>query len=170
MNNVFSYGSKEEYVAYILAPDLRNPSKADLIEAFANHGYVSLCVAPVYAMEKDFMLGNHIRLLVQITGLSWREGTGELQYEGDLDNSEEGLLFHVFGNYDIVNRSGTISSLDERFDPTETSRVRGENAVSIDIDDEDPTPAKKAAMAKVGDDDFDPAKFDQMLRSAHPDV
>ena len=154
MNNVFSYG-KEDYSAYILVPDLRNPSKADLVMAFADKGYVSFCVAPVYSTEKDFMLGNHIRLMVKITGLSWREGTGELQFEGDLDNSEEGLHFHVFGNYDVVNHSGTISSLDERFDPTASSRVRGENAVATYVDD---------------DEDFDPAKFDQELRSAYPDV
>lgn len=153
MNNVFSYG-KEDYTAYILAPDFKNPSKADLIMAFAEKGFVCFYVAPAYATERGFVLGEHIRLMVKITGLSWREGTGELQFEGDLDNSEEGLHFHVFGNYDIINRSGTISSLDERFDPTASSRVRGENAVSVDVDD----------------DDFDPAKFDQMLRSAHPDV
>lgn len=155
MNNVFSFGN-EDYVAYHLAPDLKNPSKADLIMALAERGYVRFDAAPLYACDRNFMLGeNHIVLMVKITGLYYNEDTGELQYKGLLDDNNEGLHFHVFGSYDTINRTGTISSLDRRFDPFAGNRVRAENAASIDVDKED---------------DHDLAKFDQMLRSEHPDI
>lgn len=155
MSNVFSFG-KEDYTAYHLAPDLKNPSKADLIMALSDRGYVRFNAAPLYASDRDFMLGeDRIVLMVKITGLYFNEDTGELQYKGTLDDDREGLHFHVFGSYDTINRSGTISSLDRRFDPFAGNRVRSEKAVSVDVGE---------------DDDSDLAKFDQNLRSAYPDI
>ena len=154
-NNAFSFGNND-YAAYQLVPDLKNPSKADLIMAFAENGFVRFHAAPLYASENGFMLGsNHIVLMVQITGLYRNEDTGELQYKGLLDDPNEGLHFHVFGTYDTINRCGTISSLDKRFDPCAGNRVRGENAVADSVD---------------ASSDSDMAKFDQELRSKYPDV
>ena len=155
MSNVFSFG-KEDYTAYHLAPDLKNPSKADLIMALSDRGYVRFNAAPLYASDRDFILGeDHIVLMVKITGLYYNEDTGELQYKGLLDDPNEGLHFHVFGTYDTINRCGTISSLDRRFDPCAGNRVRGENAVADSVD---------------ASSDSDLAKFDQELRSKYPDV